>query len=73
MTPFELIPYLLSQYASVDEVKDALENVNLVDINFSEKLQLSSLHWLIADKSGKSIVVESTVSGLHVLTIQFKF
>ena len=66
MTPFELIPYLLSQYASVDEVKDALENVNLVDINFSKKLQLSPLHWLIADKTGKSIVVESTVSGLHV-------
>ena len=36
VTPFELIPYLLSQYASVDEVKDALENVNLVDINFSK-------------------------------------
>lgn len=61
-----MIPYLLSQYTSVEEVKNALKNINLVDINFSEKLQVSPLHWLIADKTGKSIVVESTVSGLHV-------
>ena len=66
VAPFELIPYLLSQYTSVEEVKNALKNINLVDINFSEKLQVSPLHWLIADKTGKSIVVESTVSGLHV-------
>lgn len=61
VAPFELIPY-----TSVEEVKNALKNINLVDINFSEKLQVSPLHWLIADKTGKSIVVESTVSGLHV-------
>ena len=66
VTPFELIPYLLSQYTTVAEVKEALKSVNLVKINFSEKLQLSPLHWLMADKTGESIVVESTLSGLHV-------
>ena len=38
----------------------------MVNINFSEKLPLSPLHWLMADKTGESIVVESTLSGLHV-------
>ena len=66
VTPFELIPYLLSQYTTVAEVKEALKDVSLVNINFSEKLPLSPLHWLMADKSGESIVVESTLSGLHV-------
>lgn len=66
VTPFELIPYLLSQYTTVAEVKKALKDVNLVNINFSEKLPLSPLHWLMADKTGESIVVESTLSGLHV-------
>ena len=66
VTPFELIPYLLSQYTTVAEVKEALKDVSLVNINFSEKLPLSPLHWLITDKSGESIVVESTLSGLHV-------
>ena len=43
-----------------------MANLNLVNINFSDQLKLSPLHWLIADRSGKSIVVESTATGLHV-------
>ena len=57
---------MLSQCTTVAEVKDALKDVSLVNINFSEKLPLSPLHWLMADKTGESIVVESTLSGLHV-------
>ena len=57
VTPFEFIPYLLSQAESVDDVKDFLENLNLVNINYSEKLPLSPLHWMISDKDS-SIIVE---------------
>ncbi|MBB1086480.1 choloylglycine hydrolase [Limosilactobacillus fastidiosus] len=66
VTPFEFIPYVLGQCKNVDEVKDLIKNLNLVNINFSEKFPLSPLHWLIADKSGESIVVESTKKGLSV-------
>ena len=47
ITPFEFIPYILSKYESVDDVKEALENINLVNINYSDKLPLSPLHWII--------------------------
>ena len=65
ITPFEFIPYLLSNFSNVDEVKKALLNINLVNINFSENLPLSPLHWMISDENG-AIVVEPMEEGLKV-------
>lgn len=66
VSPFEFIPYVLGQCKDVAEAKQLLANVNLVKINFSDQLQLSPLHWLLADRHGASIVVESTKTGLHI-------
>lgn len=66
VTPFEFIPYVLGQCKNVTEAKKLMTNLNLVNINFSAKLPLSPLHWLIADKTGAAIVVESTSKGLNV-------
>ena len=65
VSPFEIIPYLLGQCATVDEAKNLLKNINLVNINFRDNLPLSPLHWLLADKE-KSIVIESMKDGLHI-------
>lgn len=65
VTPFEFIPWILGQCASVQEAKVLLERINLINENFSEQLPLSPLHWVIADKEC-SVVVEQTASGLHV-------
>lgn len=65
VSPFEFIPWILGQCATVDEAKELLETMNLVSINFSETLPLSPLHWLLADKE-KSIVIESVKEGLHI-------
>lgn len=65
VAPFEFIPYILGQCQSVDEAKNYLANLNLVDIDFSEQLPLSPLHWLLSDKD-QSIVIESTASGLNI-------
>ena len=51
VTPFEFIPYLLSQSESIEDVKELLLNLNLVNINYSESLPLSPLHWMISDKT----------------------
>lgn len=69
ITPFELIPWLLGQFSSVREVKKNIQKLNLVNINFSEQLPLSPLHWLVADKQ-ESIVIESVKEGLKFTTIQ---
>lgn len=65
VTPFEFIPWILTQCATVAEAKKLLERINLVNINFSEKLPVSPLHWMISDTE-ESITVESVKDGLKV-------
>lgn len=65
ITPFELIPWLLSQFKSVDEVLLALDKLNLIAINFNQNIPLSPLHWIIADKN-RSITLEATKKGLNI-------
>ncbi|KRL87916.1 choloylglycine hydrolase [Limosilactobacillus ingluviei] len=67
VTPFEFIPWVLGQAASIAEAKQLLTKLNLVKINFSDDLPLSPLHWLIGDThSATSLVVECDKDGLHV-------
>ena len=65
ITPFELIPWILGQCASVKEARVLLDKINLINENFSAKLPLSPLHWMISDKT-ESIVVEQTIEGLRI-------
>ncbi|MBR2466570.1 MAG: choloylglycine hydrolase [Clostridia bacterium] len=71
VTPFELIPLVLGQCASIGEVKALLEKVNLVNIDFSEKLPLSPLHWMISDKKC-SVAVEPLKDGLKIYDDPFE-
>lgn len=65
VSPFELIPYILSRFASVKEARGFLNGLNLVDIPFSKDVPLASLHWMLADEN-ESLVIESDEGGLHV-------
>lgn len=65
ISPFEFIPWILGQCASVPEAKQRLSRLDLVDIPFSAALPLSPLHWMISDRNG-SIVVESMAEGLRI-------
>lgn len=65
ITPYEFIPWILGQCATVEEARILLHRLNLLNESFSGTLPLSPLHWIIADKNN-SIVVESLETGLHV-------
>ena len=65
ITPFELIPWILGQCTTVTEAEALLKRINLLKENFSDKLPLSPLHWIIADKVD-CIVVEQTKEGLKI-------
>lgn len=65
VSPFEFIPWVLGQCATVAEVRVLLEYINLVNINFSEELPISPLHWIIADRD-EAITVESMKDGLKI-------
>lgn len=62
---FEFIPWILGQCASVKEARVLLNNINLTDVSFNEKLPLAQLHWLISDRE-ESITVESVKEGIKV-------
>ena len=63
IAPFELVPYILGTCSSVSEVKDLVKNLNIVDIDFSDSLPNSPLHWMIGDRD-ECIVLESLKEGL---------
>ncbi len=65
IAPFEFIPWILSQCATIEEAKQLLSRMNITNLNFSEQLVASPLHWIIADKES-SIVVESVKDGLKI-------
>ena len=65
IAPFEFIPWILGQCATVDEVKILLKKINLLEEHYNEELPLSPLHWMIADRNS-SIVVEPVKEGLKI-------
>jgi len=71
ISPFELIPWILAQCACVDEATALLGKINLVNINFSEQLPLSPLHWMISDKK-YSVVAEPLKDGLKIYDNPFE-
>ena len=62
---FEIIPWLLSQCGTVSEARERLENINITNIPFSDKLPCAQLHWIIADKN-EAITVESLKDGIKI-------
>lgn len=60
MAPYDFILWVLFNHETADEVKKAINNIELVDVPLNEKNPVPTLHWMIVDKSGKSIVVEKT-------------
>ena len=65
VTPFEFIPWILGQCATVGEAREKLARMSLLGEDFSPQLPLSPLHWMISDRD-ESIVVESVKDGLKV-------
>ncbi len=65
IAPFEFIPWILSQCSNLDEVQKLLAKINIANINFSDTLVASPLHWIISDKNN-SITVECVKDGLKI-------
>ena len=65
IAPFEFIPWILCQCANVEEAKNKLNRLNLLNEDFNEQLKLSPLHWMISDRE-ESIVVEPLKDGIKI-------
>ena len=64
LAPYDFILYILSNFSSVTEIKENLPSIELVSIPINKDTPIATLHWMICDRTGASIVVERTKSGL---------
>ena len=65
IAPFELIPWVLGQCATLDQIRQLLSETALVHLDFSPTLPVTPLHFLAADRTG-SLVIEPLTDGLHL-------
>ena len=66
IAPYDFIQWVLSNHVTVEEVKNGMENLELVDRPINDKTPVPMLHWMITDKNGNAIVVEKTKERLTV-------
>ena len=62
---FELVPFILSQCATVEQAKSMLEKISITDEAFSKELPAAQLHWIIADRV-QTITVETVAQGVRI-------
>lgn len=62
---FELLPWVLSQFSSVEEAKAAIKKLNVTDAPFRPDMPPAQLHWILADRN-QAITVEQTESGMRL-------
>lgn len=66
VAPYDLILWITSSFETLDELRPHLDKLNLVGKAYDEKTPLPTLHWIVTDTSGKSLVIEKTKDGLKI-------
>lgn len=62
---YEFIPWILGRCATLEEARCLLENINLLNTPFNDKLPVADLHWIISDQKG-SLTVEAVEEGIRI-------
>ncbi|OTN89064.1 hypothetical protein A5819_001556 [Enterococcus sp. 7E2_DIV0204] len=66
LAPHDVVPFLLSTCSSIEEVTRTMENAQVENTALDFLGIVLPLHWVITDKTGKSIVIEYTEQTLHI-------
>lgn len=67
LTPYDFVFWALSQFKDIEEVKSAIKNIEFVEHELDLLGGITPpLHWILSDKSSKSIVIERTNKGIEV-------
>ncbi|ANZ93987.1 penicillin acylase [Brochothrix thermosphacta] len=68
ISPDKVIPYILSQATTVEDVKtQLLESITLINDTNPIISKLPPLHFIFSDKTGASIIVEPMPNGLNII------
>ncbi len=65
VAPFEFIPWVLGQCATLAQARALLERLNLTPLSFRGRFPVATLHWFLASRDG-ALTVESVAEGLRV-------
>lgn len=63
LTSYELVPWLLGKYKNIDEIREDIERLNLLGIEYNDILPASKLHFMISDRENNCLVLEQTENG----------
>ncbi len=64
LSDLEFVSWMLSNFATVDEVIEGLKKIKVVNIAYEEDGEpFPTAHWRVADKSGRNIVIEIVNKG----------
>lgn len=62
----DVITWILSNFDKTEDVKEAFNNIEIIGKTINSQTGLATLHWIVVDKEGKSIVIEKTKEKLKV-------
>lgn len=66
LAPYEVIQWMLSEFETVEQVKSALKEICIVKTELDFVGTTPPLHWIVTDKTGKTIVIEPLKSGIKI-------
>ena len=65
LADLQFVAWILSQFSSVDEVKQGINDVRIVSIQPGPSSD-NAIHWRVGDKTGKQIVIEIEKGVVHI-------
>lgn len=63
----ELVGFLLGFAGSVEQAADIVQTIQIIGVQDPVTQSVAPLHWIMADQSGKCMVIEKTASELSLL------
>ncbi len=66
LAPVDFTGFMVSQFATVAEVREAVKNIRVVPVVTPELGATAPVHFSVTDKSGDQIIVEYVGGSLHV-------
>jgi choloylglycine hydrolase len=65
MAPWELVTWMLTNFATVEEIKAALPNIKVAAVGYKTAQNVPPVHYIAHDASGGSLVIEYVDGQLH--------
>lgn len=63
----EIVNFLLGNCSSVDEAFLIMNHTSIIGVEDNITHAVAPLHWIVTDKTGKCLVIENTIDGLHLM------